>query len=142
MSNIEQVHACIDGMFNAQINGDVDGALSFMADSHCIWNVRAGDLSDPTIWKAGGYATRIELKEWLSKQQSYNVQYKYLHTDIWEAPDKSRRTAIAVVEETGKAVFHDGNIREWTEVVNLWSVAEIDGTWKVTGSMHHVGESA
>ena len=71
MSNIKQVYACIDGMFNAQINGDVDGALAFMADSHCIWNVRAGDLSDPTIWKAGGYATRIELKEWLSKQQSY-----------------------------------------------------------------------
>ena len=25
-----------------------------------------------------GYATRIELKEWLSKQQSYKCQYKYL----------------------------------------------------------------
>ena len=136
MSNIEQVHACIDGMFNAQINGDVDGALSFMADSHCIWNVRAGDLSDPTIWKAGGYATRIELKEWLSNNQSYKCQYKYLHTDL----HKSGRTAIVVIEETGKAVSHDGRTHEWTEVVNLWSLAEIDGTWKVTGSMHHIGD--
>ena len=142
MAIIEQVHACIEGMFNAQINRDVDGAMSFMADSHCIWNVRAGDLSDPTIWKAGPFVSRIELKEWMAKQQSYEVKYKYLHTDIWEAPDKSRRTAIAVVEETGKAVFNDGNIREWKEVVNLWALAEIDDTWKITGSMHHIGESA
>ena len=142
MAITEQVYACIEGMFDAQMNLDANGAMSFMADTHCIWNVQAGDLSDPTIWKAGPFVSRSELNDWMAKQKSYEVKFKYLHTDIWEAPDSSKRTAVVVIEETGKVIFSDGAIREWNEVVNLWALAEIAGTCKITGSMHHIGESA
>ena len=142
MSTTEQVHACIQGMFDALSNLDIDNAVSFLADTHCVWNVRAGDLSDPTIWKAGHYGQRADFKDFMAKHKSWKVRFKHLHTDIWEDPEGSKRTAVVVLEESGNAVFNDGHTHEWNEVRNLWALAEINGTWKITGSMHHIGESA
>ena len=141
MTAEEEVHACVQGMFDALMHLDADRAMSYMADTHCIWNVRAGDLSDPTIWKAGPFAQRFEMPDYVAKHKSYEVKFESLHTDIWQSPDGTKRTAIMVVKETGKSVLKDGKTHEWNGVVNLWSVVEIDGIWKITGSMHHIGEA-
>ena len=81
------------------------------------------------------------MPDYVAKHKSYEVKFESLHTDIWQSPDGTKRTAIMVVKETGKSVLKDGKMHEWNGVVNLWSVAEIDGIWKITGSMHHIGEA-
>lgn len=57
-----------------------------------------------------------------------------------EEEDPDQVAAIVVVKETGEATAVDGKSHVWTNVINLWSLAKIDGRWKITGSMHHIGE--
>ncbi len=126
-------------MFDALMHLDADRKCPIWPTLIAYEIIRAGDLSDPTIWEAGPFAQRFEMPNYVAKHKSYEVKFESLHTDIWHSPDGTKRTAIMVVKETGKAVLQDGKTHERSEVVNPWSKAEFDGSWKITGSMHHIG---
>ena len=143
MSTTEiEVQAVVAAFHRAATEGDAEGLNECLAETHVTWSAGPGNTNDPTIWKAGGFhrggieATR----ERIAKMKSYSVEVENLHVDVNEGENPDQAAAVVVVKETGEATAVDGKSHVWTNVINLWSLAKIDGRWKITGSMHHIGE--
>ena len=143
MSTTElEVQAVVAAFHRAAIEGDAEGLNNCLAETHVTWSVGPGNTNDPTIWKAGGFHRGgIEaIRERIAKTKSYSAEIENLHVDVNEGENSDQAAAVVVVKETGEATRVDGKSYVWTNVINLWSLAKIDGRWKITGSMHHIGE--
>ena len=128
------VQRVVSRYHQAVTDKDVEAALRCLGESHFLLGLGAGSTSDPTLWRAGPFRTRDDMRKWLSEISAYNVTLEFLHTDVRE------NEAVVVAKETGSGTGADGSTHSWEGVTNLWCLAEIEGDWRIIGSMHHIGE--
>jgi uncharacterized protein (TIGR02246 family) len=122
----------------AYTDGDLEAALSCYGDNYLRVFRGEGEVGDPTRWFAGGFATKASLRALLAEDFaldnfSYAVDFEFLHTNA------QGTSAVVLTIETGSSTVGERS-NTWEDVTNLWSLAKIDGGWRIVGSVHHVGE--
>ena len=122
----------------AYTDGDLEAALSCYGDNYLRVFRGEGEVGDPTRWGAGGFETKASLRAWLAEgfaldNYSYAVDFEFLHTNV------QGTSAVVLTIETGSSTAGEQS-NTWEDVTNLWSLAKIDGGWRIVGSMHGVGE--
>ena len=119
-------------------DGDARAALSCYGDNYLRVFREEGEVGDPTRWGAGGFQTKGDMRAWIAEyfaidNYSYAVDFEFLHTNV------QGKSAVVLTKETGSTTGGEQS-GAWEDVTNLWSLAKIDGEWRIVGSMHGVGE--
>ena len=136
----QEVQQVIRRYHQAISDDDTTAALDCLGDSHLTVCLEAGSTTDPTVWQAGGYRTREDMRRLYAasadaEDSVYTTAIDFLHTHL------RGNSAVVVTRETGSSMF-GGKKQVWEDVLNLWCLAQIEGRWRIVGSMHHIGDPA
>lgn len=135
MPDIQGVQQLVSRYHQAWTDRELDTALSCIGDSYVRAIRGMEDTGHPTTWN-GGYGARDQMRTWMETgfndpEFSYSNDIEFLHTDINE------QSGVVLTRETGSQANSRGS-NEWNGMKNLWWVANIDGEWKIVGSLHNI----
>ena len=135
MPDIQGVQQLVSRYHQAWTDRELDTALSCIGDSYVRAIRGMEDTGHPTTWN-GGYGARDQMRTWMetgfnNPEFSYSNDIEFLHTDINE------QSGVVLTRETGSQANSRGS-NEWNGMKNLWWVANIDGEWKIVGSLHNI----
>ena len=135
MPDIQGVQQLVSRYHQAWTDRELDTALSCIGDSYVRAIRGMEDTGHPTTWN-GGYGARDQMRTWMEAgfndpEFSYSNDIEFLHTDINE------QSGVVLTRETGSQANSRGS-NEWNGMKNLWWVANIDGEWKIVGSLHNI----
>lgn len=110
---------------------DLEGTLSCLSRQYFRVGHGPGQTTDPSRWTVGKLPTKAALRKWFS-ETSYKNKLEFLHSEI------NGDMGIAVVRETGKVTAPGDKGYSWREIVNVWCLSKVKGTWKIVSSIHYV----
>ena len=122
---IEQV---ITSYHKALEKKDPQGAMAYLSSQY--FTMGPGPAEDPHRWGIGRMPKAL-WKKWF-KEASYKNKLAFLHSEI------NGDLAIAVASESGKITMPDGEGHKWDGAVNVWCLAKVKGSWKITSSVHGI----
>ena len=124
---VQEAQQVVSRLHQAVTNQDVETALSCYGETYFRVERRAKG------WKAGPFQTRDDLRQWFPCTRAYTNTIEFLQTDI------TKNSAVVVTQETGSFTAGDGT-HSWEDRTNLWCLANIEGAWKIIGSVHRVSD--
>ena len=138
VDDTDDVHGVIRRYHQAITDGDTAAALDCLGDGHLTICLEAGSTTDPTVWQAGGYRTREDMRRLYAasgagETGAYRNSIEFLHTHV------RGNAAVVVTRESGSSTF-EGVEQTWEDVLNLWCLAQVDESWRIVSSMHHIGD--
>ena len=130
--DVQEIQQVVSRYHQALTDADAEASLQCLGDTYFRFGRRIeGSADDLTRWGAAGFGTREDMRQWLSGGGTYTNTIEFLHTDVQE------NAAVVVTKETGSSSSGERSF-SWEGVTNLWCVAQVEGTWRIVGSAHHI----